>query len=40
MASNPAYLIIFLSLDGHVERLSWPSKFPADGFGVLMSFLF
>lgn len=29
-----------LYMDGHVEFLRWPSKFPADILGVLISFLF
>jgi prepilin-type N-terminal cleavage/methylation domain-containing protein/prepilin-type processing-associated H-X9-DG protein len=29
-----------LYLDGHVEFLRWPSKFPADTLGMLLSFLF
>ncbi len=29
-----------LYMDGHVEFLRWPSKFPADALGVMLSALF
>ncbi len=29
-----------LYMDGHVEFLRWPSKYPADILGMLVSFLF